>query len=170
MKLAQFKTKTSDEARLGKLDNGVIVDITEVAATMLDFINKGSAAVQASNSVTPKTAYALDAVEYLPAVNAGKVIAIGRNYYDHAIEGGDEPPKSPLIFTKFTNSITAHNAPTSLILELSCDCSEMRAFVPSLMVILCAALVSAVLVSGAVCARAVPFKLSNKTANSAHKN
>lgn len=114
MKLAQFKTKTSDEARLGKLDNGVIVDITEVAATMLDFINKGSAAVQASNSVTPKTAYALDAVEYLPAVNAGKVIAIGRNYYDHAIEGGDEPPKSPLIFTKFTNSITAHNAPVTL--------------------------------------------------------
>lgn len=114
MKLAQFKTKTSDEARLGKLENGVIVDITEVAATMLDFINKGSAAVQAATGVTPKAAYAPDAVEYLPAVNAGKVIAIGRNYYDHAIEGGDEPPKSPLIFTKFTNSITAHNAPVTL--------------------------------------------------------
>jgi 2-keto-4-pentenoate hydratase/2-oxohepta-3-ene-1,7-dioic acid hydratase in catechol pathway len=114
MKLAQFKTKTSDEARLGKLDNGVIVDITEVASNMLDFIKKGSAAVQAAGSITPKTAYALDAVEYLPAVNAGKVLAIGRNYYDHAIEGGDEPPKSPLIFTKFTNSITAHNAPVTL--------------------------------------------------------
>lgn len=114
MKLPQFKTKTSDEARLGKLENGVIVDITEVAATMLDFINKGSAAVQAATGVTPKAAYAPDAVEYLPAVNAGKVIAIGRNYYDHAIEGGDEPPKSPLIFTKFTNSITAHNAPVTL--------------------------------------------------------
>ncbi|MBI1765258.1 MAG: fumarylacetoacetate hydrolase family protein [Acidobacteria bacterium] len=114
MKLAQFKTKTSDEARLGKLENGVIVDITEVAATMLDFINKGSAAVQAANSVTPKAAYALDAVEYLPAVNPGKVIAIGRNYHDHAVEGGSEPPASPLIFTKFTNSITAHNAPVTL--------------------------------------------------------
>jgi 2-keto-4-pentenoate hydratase/2-oxohepta-3-ene-1,7-dioic acid hydratase in catechol pathway len=114
MKLAQFKTKTSDEARLGKLDNGVIVDISEVASNMLDFIKKGSAAVQAASNVTPKAAYALDAVEYLPAVNAGKVIAIGRNYYDHAIEGGDEPPKSPLIFTKFTNSITAHNAPVTL--------------------------------------------------------
>jgi len=114
MKLAQFKTKTSDEARLGKLDGDVIVDITEVAPTMLDFIRKGSAAIQAAASVTPQAAYALDAVEYLPAVNAGKVLAIGRNYYDHAIEGGDEPPKSPLIFTKFTNSITAHNAPVTL--------------------------------------------------------
>ncbi len=114
MKLAQFKTKTSDETRLGKLDGCVIVDITAVAATMLDFINKGSAAQQAAKSITPKTAYALDAVEYLPAVNAGKVIAIGRNYHDHAVEGGSEPPSAPLIFTKFNNSITAHNAPVTL--------------------------------------------------------
>ena len=114
MKLAQFKTKTSDEARLGKLENGVIVDITEVAPTMLDFIHKGSAAVQAARGVTPKTAYAPDAVEYLPAVNAGKVLAIGRNYVDHAIEGGSEPPKAPMIFCKFLNSLTGHNQPVTL--------------------------------------------------------
>ncbi len=114
MKIAQFKTKTSDEARLGKLDGDVIIDITSVAATALDFIKQGSAALQAAANVTATTAYQRDAVEYLPAVNAGKVIAIGRNYVDHAIEGGSEPPKSPMIFTKFTNSITAHNAPVTL--------------------------------------------------------
>src|SRR5581483_9608645 len=114
MKLAQFKTKTSDETRLGKFDGEVIIDISEVAPNMLEFIRKGSAALHAAKSVTPKAAYAPDAVEYLPAINAGKVLAIGRNYYDHAVEGGSEPPTSPLIFTKFINSLTAHNAKVTL--------------------------------------------------------
>ncbi|NOT64428.1 MAG: fumarylacetoacetate hydrolase family protein [Acidobacteria bacterium] len=114
MKIAQFKTKTSDEARLGKLDGDVIIDITSVAATALDFIKKGSVALHEAKNVTATTAYQRDAVEYLPAINPGKVIAIGRNYVDHAIEGGSEPPKSPMIFTKFNNSITAHNAPVTL--------------------------------------------------------
>ncbi len=114
MKIAQFKTKTSDEARLGKLDGDVIIDITSVAATALDFIKKGSAALQAAANVTATTAYQRGAVEYLPAVNAGKVIAIGRNYHDHAVEGGSEPPTSPMIFTKFINSLTGHNQPVTL--------------------------------------------------------
>ncbi len=114
MKLTQFKTKTSDEKRLGRLKGDVIIDITEVAPDMLSLINKGSAALLAAEKLTPKAAYALDAVEYLPVVNAGKVVAIGRNYHDHAVEGGSEPPKSPLLFTKFTNALNAHNAKVTL--------------------------------------------------------
>ncbi|MDX2030032.1 MAG: fumarylacetoacetate hydrolase family protein [Blastocatellia bacterium] len=114
MKIAQFKTKTSDEVRLGMLQGDVIVDITEVAPDMLSLIKQGAAGLQAARSLTPKTAYALDAVSYLPAVNAGKVIAIGRNYHDHAIEGGSEPPKSPMIFTKFINTLTGHNTAVTL--------------------------------------------------------
>src|SRR5215470_9976090 len=114
MKFAQFKTKISDDRRLGMLKGDVIVDITEIAPDMISLINQGSSALFAADKLTPKSAYALDAVEYLPAVNAGKVVAIGRNYHDHAVEGGSEPPKSPLIFTKFTNSITAHGAKVTL--------------------------------------------------------
>src|SRR5262249_17904921 len=109
-----FKTKISDDKRLGMLKGGVIVDITEIAPDMLSLINQGSSALFAADNLTPRSAYALDAVEYLPVVNAGKVVAIGRNYHDHAVEGGSEPPKSPLVFTKFTNSITAHNAKVTL--------------------------------------------------------
>src|SRR5262249_37637677 len=104
MKLVQFKTKTSDELRVGMFNGEVIVDITEIAPDMLSLIKKGSAALQSAKNLTPKTAYAPEAVEYLPAVYAGKVIAIGRNYHEHAVEGGSEPPKSPLLFTKFTNA------------------------------------------------------------------
>jgi 2-keto-4-pentenoate hydratase/2-oxohepta-3-ene-1,7-dioic acid hydratase in catechol pathway len=114
MKLAQFKTKISDDKRLGLLKGDVIVDITEIAPDMISLIKQGSSALLAADKLTPKSAYALDAVEYLPAVNAGKVVAIGRNYHDHAVEGGSEPPKSPLLFTKFTNAITAHNAKVTL--------------------------------------------------------
>src|SRR5262249_38802468 len=114
MKFAQFKTKISDDKRLGMLKGDVIVDITEIAPDMISLIKQGSSALQAADKLTPKSAYALDAVEYLPVVDAGKVVAIGRNYHDHAVEGGSEPPKSPLIFTKFTNSITSHNAKVTL--------------------------------------------------------
>jgi 2-keto-4-pentenoate hydratase/2-oxohepta-3-ene-1,7-dioic acid hydratase in catechol pathway len=114
MRLTQFKTKISDDKRLGMLKGDAIVDITEIAPDMLSLIKQGSSALLAADKLTPKSAYALDAVEYLPVVDAGKVVAIGRNYHDHAVEGGSEPPKSPLIFTKFTNSITAHNAKVTL--------------------------------------------------------
>ncbi len=114
MKLAQFKTKTSEGNRLGLLKDGAILDITEVAADMLSLIKAGSAGLRAAQTHSGKSAYAVDAVEYLPAVNPGKVIAIGRNYHDHAVEGGSEPPKSPLLFTKLLNSLNAHNAPVTL--------------------------------------------------------
>jgi 2-keto-4-pentenoate hydratase/2-oxohepta-3-ene-1,7-dioic acid hydratase in catechol pathway len=114
MKLTQFKTKISDEMRLGMLKGDVIVDITEVAPDMLSLIKQGSPALFAAGKLTPRSAYALDAVDYLPAVDAGKVVAVGRNYYDHAVEGGNEPPKSPLLFTKFTNALAGHNARVKL--------------------------------------------------------
>jgi 2-keto-4-pentenoate hydratase/2-oxohepta-3-ene-1,7-dioic acid hydratase in catechol pathway len=114
MKLTQFRTKISDDKRLGMLKGGVIVDITEIAPDMLSLIKQGSSALSAADKLTPKSAYALDAVEYLPAVDAGKVVAIGRNYHDHAVEGGNEPPKSPLLFTKFTNALAGHNAKVTL--------------------------------------------------------
>jgi acylpyruvate hydrolase len=96
------------------LKGDVIVDITEVAPDMLSLIKQGSPALFAAGKLTPRSAYALDAVDYLPAVAAGKVVAVGRNYYDHAVEGGNEPPKSPLLFTKFTNALTGHNARVKL--------------------------------------------------------
>lgn len=114
MKLAQFKTKTSDEARLGMLRGGVIIDVTAVAPDMLTLIKRGAAALQAAAGQTAKAAYALDAVEFLPAVAPEKILAIGRNYLDHATEGGSEPPAAPLIFMKLPNALAAHNAPIVL--------------------------------------------------------
>ncbi|SRR6266496_296815 len=141
MKLAQFKSENSIQQRLGALVDDVIYDLAELAravkasgrepaswlldvSSMLELINRGPAGVdelkallsnvQASTGRAAMTAYSIDAIEFLPAVYACKILAIGRNYVDHAIEGGAEPPKAPLIFNKLPNALSAHEAPIVL--------------------------------------------------------
>ncbi len=48
----------------------------------------------------------VDEVKLLcPVPRPGKIIAIGLNYMDHCREQGLEPPKIPIIFTKFVTSV-----------------------------------------------------------------
>jgi len=56
----------------------------------------------------------VESVSFLPPIYPSKIVAIGRNYVDHAIEGGAEPPAAPLIFNKLPNSLSSHNAPIVL--------------------------------------------------------
>ena len=114
MKLAQFKTASSDDLRVGILRGETLVDVTDVAHDMATLIRGGRGALQGLETQSARTAYAIDAVEYLPPVYPSKIMAIGRNYYDHAAEGGSEPPSAPLLFAKFGNALTAHNAPIEL--------------------------------------------------------
>ena len=59
--------------------------------------------------------HAASAVRLLaPVPRPGKVICIGLNYRDHAKEQNVEPPKTPIVFSKFTTSITAPETPIRL--------------------------------------------------------
>ena len=49
----------------------------------------------------------LSDVSPYPAVDAGKIVAVGLNYRDHAAEGGRDAPDRPLLFAKFPTSIVA---------------------------------------------------------------
>lgn len=40
-----------------------------------------------------------------------KIICIGLNYRDHAKEAGHKLPENPMLFGRFANSLSAHNAP-----------------------------------------------------------
>jgi 2-keto-4-pentenoate hydratase/2-oxohepta-3-ene-1,7-dioic acid hydratase in catechol pathway len=96
--------------------------------SMLDVIRRGPDAIDDLKSLLNKSpaasaighgratviAYSLDRIDFLPAVNARKVLAIGRNYADHAAEGGGDLPKAPLIFNKLPSSLNAHEAPIVL--------------------------------------------------------
>jgi len=142
MKLAQFRTKTSDVRRVGVLADGKLFDVAALARAVrqsgghssvwlletmdtLDIIRRGA---EALGEIAPlvedarkggalrdeRVAFTPDAVEFLPPVFPSKILAIGRNYVDHAIEGGAAPPSAPLVFTKLANSLSAHEAPIVL--------------------------------------------------------
>src|SRR5438874_542514 len=135
MKLAQFKTKTSDQQRLGILIGDVVCDVSELARatkstgrgvaewlvnvdSTLEVIKRGAPAfaqlgalMNTSESSTGRTgvvAHSLDSIDFLPAVYPGKILAIGRNYAEHAVEGGSDLPKAPLLFNKLPNALNAH--------------------------------------------------------------
>src|SRR5438128_3728562 len=136
MKLAQFRTTESSVQQLGALQRERVCDVAalaravrdsggEVASWLLDVadtlsvIKRGKSALEdinalLSNSDSQRPSFALREIEFLPVVSPGKILAIGRNYIDHAIEGGAEPPKAPLIFNKLSNSLSAHDAPIVL--------------------------------------------------------
>ena len=140
MKLTQFQTRDSDKRRLGVLLGDVVCDVAELARasrtaggsgadwlldvdTTLAVIDRGAEGVQVLKSLvnahgttqrSPVAGFNLEEIEFLPAVYPSKILAIGRNYADHALEGGGEAPKAPLIFAKLTNALSAHNAPIVL--------------------------------------------------------
>lgn len=141
MKLVQFKTNDSPEQRVGVLIDEAVCDLAELARAVksndamipdwlletkstLEIITRGAEALQevAALVFPDKTAarkaavvaYPLNEIEFLPAVNPSKILAIGRNYTDHALEGGAEPPKAPMIFNKLPSSLSAHEAPIVL--------------------------------------------------------
>jgi 2-keto-4-pentenoate hydratase/2-oxohepta-3-ene-1,7-dioic acid hydratase in catechol pathway len=142
MKLAQFIPLGKNEQGLGVLIGDQVVSVSALALGasrpdkqipgwllaapgMLDVIERGDRGLaeiaalvkRAPSSIAEidwRYAVPIDSVSFLPPVYPSKIVAIGRNYVDHAIEGGSEPPAAPLIFNKLPNSLSAHNAPITL--------------------------------------------------------
>lgn len=142
MKLAQFKAIGSSELRLGILLDQSVADVATLAGAvqlaggqvaawlpglsdMREVIKRGSSGLKELDGLVseaqtrsllkdPALALSLDSIEFLPAVYPGKILAIGRNYVDHAIEGGSAPPEAPLIFNKLSTSLSSHKAPIVL--------------------------------------------------------
>jgi 2-keto-4-pentenoate hydratase/2-oxohepta-3-ene-1,7-dioic acid hydratase in catechol pathway len=54
----------------------------------------------------------VDEVRPAPAVIVpGKIVCIGLNYRDHALEGGREAPDRPMLFAKFANAVIGDGEP-----------------------------------------------------------
>jgi 2-keto-4-pentenoate hydratase/2-oxohepta-3-ene-1,7-dioic acid hydratase in catechol pathway len=139
MKLAQFRREHTALPTLGVLLDQKLIDIPAIAASMrkaghnlaewllnanstMEVIARGDRGLQdlralidgAGSFMDQSTSVPAETVTFLPAINAGKILAIGRNYADHAIEQGKEPPQAPLLFNKLPNTLNAHNAPIVL--------------------------------------------------------
>jgi 2-keto-4-pentenoate hydratase/2-oxohepta-3-ene-1,7-dioic acid hydratase in catechol pathway len=81
------------------------------ARTMADLIAGGPAALERLRSAADEERIRaegrpVDGSELLaPVPRPGKVVAIGRNYREHADEEGVDPPPAPLIFAKWPSSV-----------------------------------------------------------------
>jgi 2-keto-4-pentenoate hydratase/2-oxohepta-3-ene-1,7-dioic acid hydratase in catechol pathway len=62
---------------------------------------------QAADTTGPRVD---DVVLYPPVPNPGKIVAVGRNYADHAKETGVAPFEKPRIISKFASSLRGHRA------------------------------------------------------------
>ena len=85
-------------------------------ATMNELLEGGESAVESLRRATDPERIARDgaAIESIvllaPVPRPGKVVAIGRNYREHAEEEGVDPPPAPLIFSKWPSSVIGPGA------------------------------------------------------------
>jgi 2-keto-4-pentenoate hydratase/2-oxohepta-3-ene-1,7-dioic acid hydratase in catechol pathway len=95
------------------LDSSVYPDMTS-------FLSAGSEALAEAEKIDrgesqTHTKHHLTDVTLLPPVTRpGKIIAVGLNYRDHAIETKQDIPTVPIIFAKFPSSINGPDAPVVL--------------------------------------------------------
>jgi len=102
MKLVTFTQNT--HTRIGELVDDTIYAVSW-QDTMLSLVRRGMRPGRSYERVK------LDQVKLEAPLRPGKIVAIGRNYAEHAAETGSDVPKEPLIFAKFPSSIVAPNEP-----------------------------------------------------------
>jgi 2-keto-4-pentenoate hydratase/2-oxohepta-3-ene-1,7-dioic acid hydratase in catechol pathway len=122
MKLLTFKD--GNKLKLGILTDAGVIDVAaaktalevqRVPSTMDAALSKGvsgqNALARLVDAAAGKKGPWLKAEKSLtigPAVpNPGKIICVGLNYRKHAEESGMAPPKTPILFSKFNNTIAA---------------------------------------------------------------
>lgn len=76
-----------------------------------DLIDGGPALWQAVEAAVPDLPTVSVSGWAAPLTRPSKVICVGLNYLDHAVEQGLEPPVTPLIFAKFPSSIIGAQDP-----------------------------------------------------------
>jgi 2-keto-4-pentenoate hydratase/2-oxohepta-3-ene-1,7-dioic acid hydratase in catechol pathway len=124
-KLSEVGSKITNYRIGAVVDDDSIADLTPsilplglTAAEILrcydldtDFLTPASEAVASGQlPVLKRSEVYLEA----PVPRPGKIICIGLNYRNHAIESGMDIPSSPIIFSKFVTSVSAPGGPIVL--------------------------------------------------------
>ncbi len=128
MKLLTFRPARARSGHFGVLlaDNRVL-DITafpgrKLPATLLECIQQGDGALAEVRAVvtateaalgrgeSPQHVFALDAVTLEAPLRPGKIMAVGKNYADHAAEGAGQVYSRVAGFVKLTSCVVPHGA------------------------------------------------------------
>ncbi len=116
MKLVTFTT--GNELRLGGVVEDRVIDLAIASAgdlpgDMIAFLQAGPTAMDVARQVLEAATDRIPLAEVTllaPVPVPPKVIAVGQNYMDHVREQGAEPPKWPILFTKFPTSVIGPGA------------------------------------------------------------
>ena len=128
MRLVQYSVQ--GQSRLGVVIEDRIVDVlqeamsagrdTKAFTSTLTLLEAGDEALafvrglQGSDNEVPVSSVHLDC-----PIASGKIVAVGLNYRDHAIEASLKIPSAPLCFAKFTSSLSGPFDPIRLPVENS---------------------------------------------------
>ena len=118
MKLINFKVE--EQIRLGiKTEKGIIGCRTSTHFIVLRAANENGTSncwrrkgLRQLAELTKQEVSAISEEElvYAPCITQPeKIICVGLNYVDHAKESNMEIPTSPVLFSKFNNTLAAHN-------------------------------------------------------------
>ncbi len=125
MRLGQFMTKGGDGPWVGAVVDDSVVHLERAgSAAGIDLPGSMRSLLEQwewKRKVELTLEHALDEGEAThnhdelhaaaPVLQPEKIVAVGLNYRDHAIEGGNEIPDSPVIFTKFPPAVNAPGQP-----------------------------------------------------------
>jgi len=132
MRLTTYRD--GSDIRLGVVTDRGVLDVSdaadalglEAATTPTAFFAAGNAALPRLRDLVQRAAdapaershpwyRAPSTLHYGPSVPApGKILCIGLNYVKHALESGLGVPESPVLFSKFENTIAATHDPVAL--------------------------------------------------------
>jgi 2-keto-4-pentenoate hydratase/2-oxohepta-3-ene-1,7-dioic acid hydratase in catechol pathway len=130
MKLLQFQG--GDGLRLGVKTDAGVIDVAAAAealgldapTSLIEVIEVGQPAIDALQGVIDAAvgaengaSWTLDemGLQYGPAVaDPGKIVCVGLNYRRHAAETNMPVPETPVLFSKFDNTIAAYGDSVSL--------------------------------------------------------
>lgn len=118
MKIAAFSIQ--DNQHIGIVQDDRIISLTalqrdQFPACVKTFIERSSELRPLAEQLlkqrqNDEAVFALsDVTIQAPIPQPEKIICVGLNYIDHCKETGMEPPKSPVIFSKYSNAIVGHN-------------------------------------------------------------
>jgi len=91
-----------------------IVDLVATDATLpgsvREILAANLVARAAAAAASPKAVHVASAKLLAPVLDPDKIICIGLNYRDHAIESGMAIPKEPIVFSKFNTALVGPEA------------------------------------------------------------
>lgn len=108
MKLATLKSGGIARQQLGRIEGDQVVPFA-FPGGLLELIRAGQIGLEAARNASAPAQLLTEAGLTAPLTFPSKIVAIGKNYADHAAETKSKVPDNPLIFTKFTTAIIGPN-------------------------------------------------------------